>query len=393
MAIQSDIDTLATPCMTDVESALGASISKIRKFFPSLVASPASWGFDRAGHYSDRNESFYHIDNWTTSFFAGMALIASAAADDPELLDVVGGLKENYEEKIGRHGKDTMHDLGFLFSLYSVALYRRTGEERHRETGLRAARLLADRFIEPGDYIRAWGRMDDSSCKYQGLAIVDSLMNLPLLYWAAKEEGDTRLRDIAIRHTNTTLKHFVRPDGSVFHAFRFDPETGSPLGGDNYCGLDIDSHWARGASWAMYGFALGFRHTGDASYLAAARKVAEKFVNELDGVGVPVWDFSLAHEDTAIRDSSAAAIACCAIQELDRLGEATPALLEGKERMIRALCSERFLDSTTARAGLLREGEVGDGQGSFISVYTSWGDYFFTQAVAEECGYAVDFWH
>ena len=322
-----------------------------------------------------------------------MALIASATTDDAGLLDVVGSLHENYEEKIGRYGEDTMHDLGFLFSLYSVALFRRTGDERHRELGLRAARLLADRFIEDGDYIRAWGRMDDASSEYRGLAIVDSLMNLPLLYWAAREEGDTRLRDIAIRHTDTTLKHFVRPDGSVFHAFRFDPETGRPVAGDNYCGLSVDSHWARGAAWAMYGLALGFRHTGNSRYLDSSRKVSERFVRELDGVGVPVWDFSLAHDDSAIRDSSAAAIACCAIQELDRLGAATPSLLDGKDRMIRALCSERFLDSSTARAGLLREGEVGDGQGSFISVYTSWGDYFFTQAVAEECGHAVDFWH
>jgi unsaturated chondroitin disaccharide hydrolase len=154
-----------------------------------------------------------------------------------------------------------MHDLGFLYSLYSVALFKLTGEPAHRQTALRAATVLAGRFETRGQYLRAWGRMEEQATDYAGLAIIDSMMNLPLLFWAADQSGDSRYRDLATQHADTTLRHFVRADGSVFHAYRFDPRTGQALGPANYCGYAVDSHWARGAAWAIYGFALrnGFK--------------------------------------------------------------------------------------------------------------------------------------
>src|SRR6187549_690649 len=99
--------------------------------------------------------------------------------------------------------------------------------------------------------------MDEESTDYAGLAIIDCMMNLSLLYWASEETGDPRFKEIAIRHSDTTLENFIRGDDSVYHSYRFDPLTGAPACGDNYCGRSIESHWARGTTWAMYGFALG----------------------------------------------------------------------------------------------------------------------------------------
>jgi hypothetical protein len=85
------------------------------------------------------------------------------------------------------------------------------------------------------------------------MAIIDSLMNLPLLYWASNETGDQKYRDIAVGHANMVLKHFIRPDNSLWHAYRFNPQTGEPIGPENFCGRGVDSYWARGAAWAIYG--------------------------------------------------------------------------------------------------------------------------------------------
>jgi unsaturated chondroitin disaccharide hydrolase len=128
---------------------------------------------------------------------------------------------------------DTHHDLGFLASLYSVVLFKFTGDLHHHAVGFRAAEVLSQRFNEKNNFIRAWGRMDENDPKFPvSMAIIDCLMNLPLLYWASRESGDKRFHQIAVRHADTVLKNFVRPDDSVIHAFHFDPETGRPVGPD-----------------------------------------------------------------------------------------------------------------------------------------------------------------
>ncbi|MEP4078409.1 glycoside hydrolase family 88 protein [Haloferula sp.] len=368
------------------------AVAKISKNLPALVASPASWGFDVSGDYANRDEGFHDIGNWTTSFFTGMALLGHLRTGEKELIEQVEALDERYQRKLDNHAVETMHDLGFLYSLYSVALYRLTGKAEHRDTGLRAAEVLAGRFISQGDYFRAWGSVDELDTDYNGLAIVDSLMNMPLLYWASNETGDGRFKDLAIRHTDTTLNHFLRKDDSVFHAFRFDSNSGEPLGGDNYCGRSVDSHWARGSSWAMYGFALAYKHTGDVRYLDAAIALTEKYVSLVDEEGVPVWDFRLHNGETRYRDSSSAAVAICAIQCLMTLGEVSSEVSECKNRMLMALCSDDYLDRSPECRGLLKQGQVGDGLGKARSVYTSWGDYYFMQALAGEIGLTTDWW-
>ena len=367
-------------------------VSKIRKNLPDLVANPGSWGYSVNGDYSNRVEGFHEIGNWTTSFFTGIAVLAHLKTGDDQLVEWVEALDGPYQKKLENHAVETMHDLGFLYVLYSVALFRVTGKPEHRETSLRAAEALASRFVAEGDYIRAWGRVDEMDTDYTGLAIIDSLMNLSLLYWAAMETGEERFKELAVRHTDTTLEHFIRHDDSVFHAFRFDPVTGEPVGGDNYCGRAVESHWARGTAWGMYGFALGYHHTGDTKYRNAALALTEKYVSLLDEERVPVWDFQLDDGEHPIRDSSSAAVAICAIQCLMAHGEVSSEIADYKDEMLKALCSESYLDVDPDCRGLLKQGQVGNGLGKAMNAYTSWGDYFFMQALAGELGLDVDWW-
>src|SRR6185295_18491501 len=112
-------------------------------------------------------------------------------------------------------------------------------------------------------------------------------MNLPLLYWASAESGDKKFYLAAVRQADHTLRYFIRPDDSVFHAYNFDLKTGKPLGGDNFCGFSVDSHWARGTGWAIYGFALSYRYTGHKKYLGVALRLAHKFNQLLDRDDIP----------------------------------------------------------------------------------------------------------
>ena len=377
------------------EAAFELCIQKTHTNIADLAKTPKSWSWDVQGDYAKWDENFFAISNWTSSFITGMSLLAWQETEDEYFLKQTLLLKETYHRKVFQHHADTMHDLGFLYSLYSVALYKLTGDKAHREVGLRAAELLADRYISGGKFIRAWGRMDqpnvgttdDGSIHVGNMAIIDCMMNLPLLFWAANETGHKKFYDIAVNHADTTLKHFLRTDDSVYHAYRFDLETGAAARGENYCGRDVETHWARGTSWAIYGFALCHRYTRDAKYREAALRLAKKFIANLDDEVVPVWDFKLPVGEPRLRDSSAAAIAVCGFQELLKQ-ENNPLLLEAKTALLNRLCSDDYIDFNPPCRGVLKNGQIGRAQ----NAYTSWGDYYLMEALAVELRSAPTFW-
>ncbi len=368
-----------------LKRAFDLCVAKTRGNIQRLADDPksAAWAVD--GNYFGFKEGFFEIGNWTSSFFTGMALIAWRATEDEYFLQQVQRLAPFYCDKVFKHHLDTMHDLGFLYSLYSVALYKLTGDQLHREVGLRAADLLAERFLPAPNIIRAWGRMDHTDDFPAGMAIIDCMMNLPLLHWASAETGNPRYRNIAVRHADTASKVFVRSDDSVYHAYHFDLITGKALRGDTFGGSAAESHWARGAAWAIYGFALSYTCTRDARYLEIALRLARKFIANLDEEIVPMWDFKPSSTTVLIRDASAASVAVCGLQELLKHKPDEAWLKNNIQRILGRLCSEKYLDFNEGCPGIQREGQVGNGKpGEAQNAYTSWGDYYLMEALARE---------
>lgn len=365
-----------------LERAFDLCLRKTRGTIKLLASAPKSapWAID--GDYFKHHEGFYEIGNWTSSFFTGMALLAWQEREDEFFLKQVLNLAPFYREKVFKYHLDTHHDLGFLYSLYSVALYKLTGDKRHRETGVRAAELLGERFNKKGNFIRAWGRMDTD--EFNDMAIIDCLMNLPLLHWAAAETENSMLRNIAIKHAEMALNVFVRPDDSVYHAYRFNLKNGQPKNGDTYGGCAIESQWARGMAWAIYGFALSYRYTGEMKYLNIAERLARKFIQHLDGDIVPMWDFKLSIAAPRIRDASAGSIAVCGFQELLKHLAKDAEILRAKDKLLLRLCRTDYLDFNMENPGIQKLGQIGDAKLMAVNAYTSWGDYFLMEALSRE---------
>jgi unsaturated chondroitin disaccharide hydrolase len=319
-----------------------------------------------------------------------MALLAWDKDETASFLRQVWRLEDAYQSKVFEHEMDTTHDLGFLYSLYSVSLYKTTGVRKDCKVALRAADVLAARFNPKGNFIRAWGRMDES--KFDGLAFISSLMNLPLLFWASEVTGNETYRRIAVRHADTTLKYFIRSDGSIFHAYQFNPETGRPISGVNHCGYAANSHWARGTAWAIYGFALSFRYTLIPKYLKASQALALTFLKNLETGAIPVWDFRLPRRARRIHDSSAAAIAVCGLQEILEHAPNNMFLRTAKLRILKSLCSDDYLDSNETCPGILKQGQIINGSRAAKNAYTSWGDYFLMEALSRELKGGETFW-
>ena len=375
----------------DLQRAFDLCVRKARSNIERLADEPkaAPWAVD--GNYFGHPEGFFEIGNWTSSFLTGMALIAWRAVEDEYFLRQTLRLAPVYREKATTRRLDMHHDAGFLYSLYSIALYKLTGDKQHRETGLAAAAALYERFNHQGGFIRAWGRLDSN--EFDNMAIIDCMMNLPLLYWASNESGDKKFHDAAVRQADNTLKLFIRPDESVYHAYRFDLKTGQPLGGDNYCGRAVESHWARGTTWGIYGFALSYRYTGDKKYLDASLRLARKFNQLMNGDAIPVWDFKLPAGEAPLRDTSAGAVAVCAFQELEKLGAADAPITKAKESLLQKLCTDKYLNFDESVPGVLRDGQVGsNGPGSAQNAYMTWGDYYLMEALDRELNQGETWW-
>ncbi len=240
------------------------------------------------------------------------------------------------------------HDVGFMWLLSAVADYRLTGNERSQARGLHAAHLLAGRYNPRGKFIRSWNR--DRS----GWVIVDSMMNIPLLYWASDTIGDPRFTYVAEDHADTIMAKTVRDDGSCNHIIVLDPANGDLLETPAGQGYAPGSSWSRGQAWALYGFALSYRHTGEERYLATAKRVASYFASQVALTGdVALLDFRQPAEPV-YWDALAGCIAACGMLEIARSCEGTERAdwITWAIRILKAT-DERFCDWDIERDGVV----------------------------------------
>jgi unsaturated chondroitin disaccharide hydrolase len=268
--------------------------------------------------------------------------------------------------------RDT-HDLGMLAMPSFVHGWRVTNDEALKFGALSAAEGLLVRFNRQGRFLRALGSEDDA--EQRGYVIIDTLMNLPLLFWASDATGDARYRSVAQAHLNTSRARHLRDDGSTWQVFNFDAETAAPLGPSWYQGLSIDSCWSRGQAWAIAGLAAAHSWTGGETVLADAFRVADWWLRQVPTDGVPAWDFS-ARGDDEPRDSSAAAIAACGL--LDLAPYDRDAYRRAAHDIARTL-HRSYASRSNGEAGILLHGTGVKPRDREVDVSLSYGDYFYVE--------------
>lgn len=249
-----------------------------------------------------------NISSWTTAFWPGIMWLMYLDTNSQVYREIAEKCEEKLDEALSTFSR-LHHDVGFMWSLSAIADYKLTGNNRSKERAMHAATILAGRFNHVAKYIRAWNG------NVVGTAIIDSMMNLPILYWASEESGDPRFRQIAIEHANTVMNTFIRPDGSVNHMVDFDPESGEVLATPFGQGYESGSSWSRGQAWAIYGFVLSYLNTKEEKFLNVAKSVAHYFIANLEDERLPRIDFR-APEEPQYYDASAAAIAACGLIEI-----------------------------------------------------------------------------
>ena len=146
------------------------------------------------------------------------------------------------------------------------------------------------------------------------------MMNVPIIFYAARETGDAELNRIATAHCRTTRDTIVRPDGSTAHEGTFDLATGKFLRQTTHQGLRDDSAWARGLAWSLYGYSKVFALTGSEEFLAVSERNAKYWLDHLPADKVPYWDFDADLSQPAPwgaqKETSAGAIAASGLLDL-----------------------------------------------------------------------------
>ncbi|NOU74991.1 hypothetical protein GC098_27005 [Paenibacillus sp. LMG 31458] len=266
--------------------------------------------------------------HWTDGFWPAMLLLGYSYGKDPVLWDEFQRYVPMLAERVADDPEINQmkgylaldHDVGFIFHLTCVYKDLLEPDEESQAIGLKAAESLLSRYNEAGAFLKAWndweGDTPESRLDKQGKMIIDSLINVPLLFWAFHRTGKVEFQRAAERHVETVQKYIVRHDGSTYHTYNFDPLSGEPLGGRTGQGYDHESCWSRGQAWALYGFALAYRYTRRKDFLDTAIKCADYWVTSLLPSGDAPWDFNAPRNERLPIDSSAMSIAACGMLEL-----------------------------------------------------------------------------
>lgn len=339
---------------------LKANMQKFGEDFPSACATNSKYRIKKN-------------DDWTNGFWTGMLWIAYEYTGDEAFKELAMKNIKSFEKRLDEHFILDHHDIGFLYSLSVYAGYRLTGDESIKKLVIRSADVLLNRFQEKGGFIQAWGKLGQEN-EYR--LIIDSLLNLPLLYRASQLTNNPIYAQKADIHYKNVIKNIVREDFSTYHTFYFDKQTGKPSHGATHQGFSDKSCWARGQAWAILGIPLNIRVSGrefSNEERVLHNNIIDYFEKHLPRDKMPYWDLIFTDGSDQPRDSSALAITACGMLEIGNINRA--------KEMICVLKELASSDADKQSEGMLLHGVYAYSHGKGIDEPNLWGDYFYMEAL------------
>jgi unsaturated chondroitin disaccharide hydrolase len=360
-----------TTLVPKLESALDFAKTQVRatvERYPGFYPM-----YTMGGRWKHEGEKWTH---WCDGFFPGMMWLIYRQSGDAWFREQAERYSRPLEPR--QHDRD-VHDLGFVFMSTYHHWHRLTRDPALREVLIQAGKTMGLRFKDQGKYLASF--IGPESC------FIDIMMNVGIIFYAARETHDADLWKIAMEHCLTTRRYLVRGDGSTVHEGIFDLDTGEFLRESTHQGLRGDSSWARGLAWSLYGFGTAYRYTRDRRFLETAEMNADFYIDSTPPHGVPPNDFTATCGPHQQPESSAAAIAASGLLDLASF---TP--LRAKSRLYRdtafqildTLTGEEYLGrSTPGWEGVLKRGIYHIAKGLGVNESVMWGEYFFVEGLVK----------
>ena len=319
-------------------------------------------------------------EEWCSGFWPGVLWMTYATSGDGNVKQAAEKYTDAIAPIVDKPVYD--HDLGFIVINSYLKGYEATRRDDYKQTALRAANSLATLYNAKAGTMLSWPRHVKDYGGHN--TIMDNMINLELLLWAADNGGSPLLRDIAVGHATTTMRHHFRPDGSCYHVAVYDTLTGQFLRGQTHQGYADHSMCARGQSWAIYGYTMVYRYTRDRVFLDFAQKVTDIYLRRLHETSddwVPRWDMD-DPRPYAPKDASAACVVASALIDLAKYvgGWRGQYYRECAENMLADLSSSRY-QSDESNVAFLLHSTGHHPAGSEIDASIVYADYYYIEAL------------
>jgi unsaturated chondroitin disaccharide hydrolase len=327
------------------------------------------------------NWRYVNYKDWTSGFWAGQLWYAYEGTGNEKLKNEAIRFTSDLYNLSVEPAFD--HDLGFqVFNSYGHG-YRLTGNEEYKQIVLRTADTLATLYNPKVGTILSWPRSVPNMEWPQHNTIIDNMINLELLFWASKNGGSQNLYDIAVKHAETTMNNHFREDYTSYHVVVYDKDSGEKIKAVTHQGYADETMWARGQSWAIYGYTMCFRETGKPEFLDFAEKVSDVYIKNLPEDLIPYWDFNDPAIPNAPKDASAAAVTASGLLELSTLVKdkaKAKHYREIAEKMITALSSDQY-QSRDKNSAFITHVTGHKPNGTEIDTSINYGDYYYIEAL------------
>lgn len=356
-----------------------AQATKTAASFTGTAKAPRSIAAGKKGwRTADRRD-------WTSGFWPGIEWYLYEYTKDDKWKQRADGSQRMLAPLVDSAAID--HDLGFVMYCSYGNGFRLTGNPDYKRILLRAADTLARLFNPKVGTILSWPRQAPGvDWPKNHNTIMDNMINLELLFWASKNGGGKNLYNIAVRHAATTMNNHFRPDYTSYHVVVYDTATGKKIKGITHQGYSDSSMWARGQSWAIYGYTVAYRETREERFLDFAQKVTDVYLKRLPEDLIPYWDFNDPAIPSAPRDASVACVVASALLELSGFvkdSAKAKTYREKGEAVLKELSSPRYQSGSTNDAFLLHSTGHKPAGGE-VDASIIYADYYYIEALLRE---------
>lgn len=347
----------------------------------TLKGLPAADSFPRSIEHNSHHWKYVNYKDWTSGFWPGICWYLYEFSGDTVWKHTAESAGNALLQLAQQPVID--HDIGFQLFCSLGNGYRLTGNTTYKRWLLAAADSLATLYNPRVGTILSWPRPVPGMEWPQHNTIMDNMLNLELLFWASKNGGRKELYDMAVSHAMTTMKNHFRADYTSYHVVIYDTLTGKKIKGVTHQGNADNSMWARGQSWAIYGYTMVFRETGNPVFLEFAQNVADVYLQKLPADRIPYWDFDDPAIPSAPRDASAAAITASALLELSGYVPDSSKAVNYRQQaaqMLASLSSDPYRSNSSNTSFLLHSTGHKPNHGE-IDASIIYADYYYLEAL------------
>ena len=322
-------------------------------------------------------------EEWCDGFWPGILWMDYQNTQDEAVRKAAEGYTESLKGIAYRPCYD--HDIGFLMFCSYGKGYEVNHSQAYKNVILASADSLATLFNPIVGTILSWPR-EVKPRNWPHNTIMDNMMNLDMMFWAAQNGGNKLLYDLAVTHAKTTMQNHFRPDGSCYHVAVYDTISGNLIKGVTHQGYADNSMWARGQSWAIYGYTMVYRYTRNRMFLDFAQKVTDIYIKRLKETSddfIPLWDMDDPRGTMgAPKDASAACVVADALLELQQYvgGEKGEEYKQFALQTLAQLSTSKY-QSGKKNVSFLMHSTGHHPAGSEIDASIIYADYYYLEAL------------